>query len=199
MTDEKPFAPSTDRNKDPILEVLRAHLSNVSELLELGSGTGQHAVHMAAELEHIQWQTSDLPDQHLGMNAWIDDAKLPNVKRPLALDVSQADWPDLTVGAVYTANTAHIMSWGSVCEMFRGTGEVLVAGGLFLIYGPFSYAGSFTSSGNRDFDESLRARDPASGIRDFEALEKLAADNRMTLVDDVDMPANNRLLVWRKN
>ncbi|MFT4585656.1 MAG: cyclopropane fatty-acyl-phospholipid synthase-like methyltransferase [Gammaproteobacteria bacterium] len=199
MTHEKPFAPASDRNRDPILRALRGHLSNVTELLELGSGTGQHAVHMAAELKHVQWQTSDLLDQHPGMNAWIDEAQLPNVKRPLSLNVAQADWPVSTADAVYTANTAHIMSWESVCAMFRGTGKVLVSGGLFLMYGPFNYGGSFTSTGNRDFDKTLRTRDPASGIRDFEAVEKLALDNQMTLVDDVDMPANNRLLVWRKN
>ena len=199
MTHEKPFAPASDRNRDPILRALRGHLSNVTELLELGSGTGQHAVHMAAELKHVQWQTSDLLDQHPGMNAWIDEAQLPNVKRPLSLNVAQADWPVSTADAVYTANTAHIMSWESVCAMFRGTGKVLVSGGLFLMYGPFNYGGSFTSTGNRDFDRTLRTRDPASGIRDFEAVEKLALDNQMTLVDDVDMPANNRLLVWRKN
>ena len=199
MSNAKPFAPATDRNKDPILEVLRAHTSKTRRLLELGSGTGQHAVHMAADLKHIEWQTSDLPDQHPGMTAWIDEAQLANVKRPLSLNVAQAQWPVSAMDAVYTANTAHIMSWESVCAMFRGTGSVLASGGLFFIYGPFNYDGSYTSDGNRDFDETLRARDPASGIRDFEAVEKLALDSQMTLIDDVEMPANNRLLVWRKN
>jgi len=198
MTIEKPFAPSSAKNQEPILDVLSQYLGEVTELLEIGSGTGQHAVYMAGHFPKLRWQTTELAAQHDGLNLWLDEAGLDNILRPLILDVSQAQWPILSTQAVYTANTVHIMSWDGVRAMFEGIARVLVDGGLFCIYGPFKYAGEFTSPGNAKFDQTLKSRDPASGIRDFEALVDLAQSVRMRLLKDVNMPANNRILVWQK-
>jgi len=198
MTKKKPFAPSCEKNQDPILQVLLRHLGDVSTLLEIGSGTGQHAVHMASHFPDLQWQTSELADKHDGLNLWLDEAHAPNILRPVVLDVTNNQWPNTTTEAIYTANTAHIMSWTAVQSMFAGVGRLLNVGGLFCIYGPFNYNGEFTSAGNAKFDETLRSRDPASGIRDFEALERLALSDGMRLKEDAEMPANNRFLIWQK-
>ena len=194
----KPYAPSCDRNKDAILAVLIRYLSDVSEILEIGSGTGQHAVHMGEHMPKLRWQTSELPEHHPGIRAWIHASGLTNVIEPLELDVNEAVWPIQSIQAIYTANTAHIMSWGSVEAMFRGVGRTLHSDGLLLIYGPFNYNGEFTSSGNRQLDEFIKSNDSASAIRDFEAVDELACANGLKLDADTEMPANNRLLVWRK-
>lgn len=198
MTMKKPFAPSCEKNQDPILQVLLRHLGDVTTLLEIGSGTGQHAVHMASHFRELQWQTSELADKHDGLNLWLDEAHASNILRPVVLDVTNNQWPNTTTEAIYTANTAHIMSWVAVQSMFAGVGRLLNVGGLFCIYGPFNYNGEFTSAGNAKFDETLRSRDPASGIRDFEALERLAFSGGMRLKEDAEMPANNRFLIWQK-
>lgn len=196
----KPFAESCVENREPIIAVLEPRLRNCSELLEIGSGTGQHAVYFAATLRRLVWQTSDRVENHAGIQAWLDEAQLPNVRAPLALDVLDADaWPQHRYDAVFSANTAHIMSEAAVAAMFAGVGRVLREGGLFLLYGPFNVDGRFTSPSNASFDAWLKARDPAMGIRDTGWLERLAADAGMQLAEDLEMPVNNRTLVWRRD
>lgn len=194
----KPFAESCEQNKQPILEVLTTYFDNVRTVLEIGSGTGQHGVFFAGRFPHLCWVTSDTPDNHPGIRAWLDEAALPNLQGPLLLDVNQPAWPAVHPDAVFSANTAHIMSWPSVTNLFAGVGRLLKAQGLFCLYGPFNYAGQYTSESNARFDAWLKARDPDSGIRDFEALCKLADQHDLTLVADHAMPANNRILVWQK-
>jgi len=194
----KPFSQACENNKQPILTVLQLHLAGVHRVLEIGSGTGQHAVYFGANFPHLVWQTSDLTDNHAGINAWIDEAGLENVRRPLAFDVRSQPWPIDSTDAVFSANTAHIMSWPAVSAMVAGIGEVLVAGGVFCLYGPFNYGGKYTSDSNASFDRSLRMRDPESGIRDFEQVNALAHSAGLELIEDNPMPANNRTLVWRK-
>lgn len=195
---EKPYSDACERNRDPILEVLRRAFADAESVLEIGSGTGQHAVHFAAALPQLVWQTADLPAQHPGILAWIADSGLANVRAPLALDLTRPDWPAGPVDAAFTANTLHIVSWASVQRLFEGVARVLRPGGVFCVYGPFNYAGAFTSDSNARFDAMLRARDPDSGIRDFEDVRALADAAGLQLEADHPMPANNRTLVWRK-
>ena len=198
MTTEKPFSPSCVENRVPILRVLQPRLSGRSRLLEIGSGTGQHAVYFAPELSHLHWQTSDCRDQHAGIQAWLEEAALPNVAPPLALDVLEDDWPDATFDAVFSANTAHIMSWSQVECFIHGVGRVLQTDGVLCLYGPFNYNGRYTSESNARFDSWLKSRDPLSGVRDFAALDELARTAGLVFKRDYAMPANNRTLVWSK-
>lgn len=198
MTDEKPFSESCERNKEPILAILRDVFSQPARILEIGSGTGQHAVHFGAALPHLLWQTSDLPANHPGILAWLAEAALPNVLPPLALDVN-GPWPDRVYDGMFTANTLHIVSWDAGQKLITGAGRTLRGGGRLAIYGPFNYGGSFTSDSNARFDEWLKARDPRSGIRDFEAVVECAEASGLALEADHAMPANNRLLVFLKN
>jgi cyclopropane fatty-acyl-phospholipid synthase-like methyltransferase len=194
---ELPLSAACERNKAPILDVLRVELASARDVLEIGSGTGQHAVFFAASLPHLVWHTSDRVENHESIRAWIDAEGTDNVRPPLALDVAHA-WPDRRFDAVFSANTAHIMSWPDVCAMFAGVGRVLAVGGCFLLYGPFSYDGRHTSASNADFDRMLRGRDPASGIRDAAAIDREAVAAGMHRTADYAMPANNRILAWRK-
>lgn len=195
----KPYAESCEQNRDPILAVLREVFADRRAVLEIASGTGQHAVHFGAALPHLTWQTSELPANHAGIQAWLDEASLANVLPPLALDVNAPDWPVVEVDAIFNANTVHIVAWPAVERMFAGIGRVLAPGGLLCLYGPFNYGGAFTSESNARFDVWLKNRDPASGVRDFEALDRLAAAEGMRLLRDIEMPANNRSLIWRRD
>lgn len=195
----KPYSESCDQNRAPILEVLRIELADRQRLLEIGSGTGQHAVYFAPEFPGLLWQTSDMADMHAGIHAWLAEQGCGNILPPLALDVSHDSWPAASYDAVFSANTAHIMDWPSVECLFAGIGRVLEPGGVFCLYGPFNYAGAYTSESNARFDAWLKARDPRSGIRDFEALRELAEKAGMKLKEDYGMPANNRTLVWSKH
>ncbi|MBD9470691.1 DUF938 domain-containing protein [Pseudoxanthomonas sp. PXM01] len=197
MAAEKPFAPSCERNQGPILDVLQRHLGDTRRVLEVGSGTGQHAVHFAAAMPWLTWQTSDRADNLPGITAWLDDMALPNTPPTIELDVD-GPWPDATFDAVFTANSLHIMGWPQVEAFFAGVGEVLAKNGLLIVYGPFNYDGDFTSDSNRAFEQWLKDRDPASGIRDFEAVDALARGIGLVLIKDNAMPANNRCLVWRR-
>lgn len=190
------FSAACERNRDPILGVLRSAFARCASVLEVGSGTGQHAVYFARALPHLVWQTSDLPECHEGIRAWIDAEGTGNLRAPLALDVRQPDWPVGTVDAVFSANTLHIMSWAAVEAAFSGIARILNSGGVVAVYGPFSYGGKHTAESNARFDAGLRARDPMSGVRAFEAVDALACRHGLQLVDDVAMPANNRCLVW---
>lgn len=199
----RPNAPSCERNRDPILQVLRTHFAQRTQVLEIGSGTGQHAVHFAAAMPWLQWQCSDRAENLPGIRAWLDEAGLPNTPAPVELDVAHGSWPSTNFDAAFTANTLHIMGWEEVEALFVGLGEMLafapVAANAFTlaVYGPFNHGGEFTSESNRDFDASLRARNPRMGIRDFEAVEALARGIGLEMIDDIAMPANNRTLVWR--
>jgi len=195
---QKPNSQACRRNRDPILEVLKQRLQHCSSVLEVGSGTGQHAVYFARHLNHLIWQTSDLVPNHGGIQAWIDDAELPNVVDPIALDVASPPALTRSFDAVFTANSLHIMSWQRVRDFFALVGRVLCDGGLCLVYGPVKYGGRYTSPSNAQFDVWLKQRDASSGIRDFEMLDQLARNVRMVLMDDVEMPANNRILVWER-
>lgn len=194
----KPYSEACEENRQPILQVIRPLLEDCSSLLEIGSGTGQHAVYFAAELPHLAWHTSDCREHHPGIEIWLREAHLDNTRMPLELDVSASTWPDRSFDAVFSANTTHIMHWRNVVDMFNGVGRVLNSAGKFLLYGPFNYHGTYTSDSNARFDAFLRQRDPGSGIRDFDDLDRLAGEAGLELVADYGMPVNNRLLYWRK-
>ncbi len=194
---DKPFSESCVQNREPILAVLRVWFADRRHVLEIGSGTGQHAVYFAPELPHLEWQTADVPPHHAGIRAWLDAAALPNVRPPLALDANDTAWHGGRYDAVFSANTLHIMSWPEVERCFAGIGKVLESSGVLVIYGPFNYNGAYTSESNARFDAWLKGRDPASGVRDFEAVDALARAQGLVLQQDIAMPANNRTLVWR--
>lgn len=204
-----PFSQACVRNREPILQVLRQHLPAGSaekpqnlRVLEIGSGTGQHAAYFAAALPHLLWQTSDVAANLPGVRGWLAHAGLPNTPAPLALAAQDLAALPLLPGsawdAVYTANTLHIMAWPQVEQLFAALPRLLAAGGLLLVYGPFNLGGAFTSEGNAQFDASLRQADPARGIRDFEAVDALAQAAGLALVRDHNMPANNRCIVWQQ-
>ena len=194
---DKPFSAASERNREPILAVLREHFADRRQVLEIGSGTGQHAVHFAAALPWLQWQTSDLPEHHPGILQWLAEAALPNVRPPLVLDVTGA-WPAQRFDAVYSANTLHIMSWAQVQQLFSQLPTVMSADAMLLVYGPFNYGGRFTSDSNAAFDAALRAAVAHRGIRDFEAVDALAQRAGLRLIEDRAMPANNRCLIWQR-
>lgn len=192
------FSAACERNREPILAVLRDVLADAKTVLEIGSGTGQHAVFFGAALPHVTWQTSDLPQNHASIHGWISEAKLPNVLPPIEFDVSSDNWPAGPFDAVFTANTCHIMAWDDVRAMFAGVARVLRSGGVFCVYGPFNYGGKFTSESNALFDMSLKAQGPHMGVRGFEDVDRLGREQGMVLVGDHEMPAHNRLIVWRR-
>lgn len=195
----KPYSESCDQNRAPIQAVLEAVFTDRTCVLEIASGTGQHAVYFGAAMPHLTWQTSELSVNHAGIQAWLDEAKLPNVLPPVAIDVNDVDWPVGKFDAIFNANTVHIVSWPAVQRMFAGIGKVLAPGGVLCLYGPFNYDGQFTSESNARFDVWLKSRDPASGIRDFAAINQLAEVQGLTLLRDIAMPANNRTLVWQRS
>ena len=194
----KSFSEACERNKDAILSIIKPLLRDKNSLLEIGSGNGQHAIYFSQYLDWIKWQTSDCVENHADINQWIDGNSGDNITRPIPLNVVSDAWPAQQYDAVYSANTAHIMSWEAVQAFFVGVGYVLPAGGIFILYGPFNYNGTFTSESNRKFEDWLKSVDPNRGIRDFEAVNELAGASALSLIDDIAMPANNRILVWRK-
>ena len=194
----KPYSVACDNNRQPILEIIEVLFANCKEILEIGSGTGQHAVYFAEKLSHLIWHSSDLQENHAGIELWLSEAKLPNTPPPLKLDVTRAHWPELNVEAVFCANTIHIIGWDSVKAMMAGAGKLLPNNGLLVLYGPFNYNNAYTSDSNARFDIWLKQRDPESGIRNFEDVEKLANAAGLYIQQDYAMPANNRLLCWVK-
>lgn len=195
---EPPFAEYAQRNGPPILEVLRSEFRNATDVLEIGSGTGQHAVTFAAAMPGLRWQTSDLADNHAGINAWIDAAGLDDVLRPLSLDVRTEAVNAASYDAVFSANTAHIMGIDAVRRMFSVVGEALRADGVFCLYGPFRIAGTFNTESNARFDASLRERDATMGIRDLEALDDFGARCGLQRQRLYAMPSNNHIAVWAR-
>ena len=190
-----PFAGAAEENKVVILQAIRPYLRG--RVLEIGSGTGQHAVYFAAEIPELHWQTSDLEPNLVGVRAWIDDSGLQNLPPPLLLD-AKGNWPPLEFDTVYTANTFHIMDSAAVSSCIAGSAACLRVGGKLIVYGPFNYDGRFTSPSNERFDAMLKVNDPGSGIKDFEWLDELARSAGMNLQCDIEMPANNRCLIWKK-
>ena len=197
MTDA-PFSEYADRNGAPILDVLRSEFANCAKVLEIGSGTGQHAVRFARELSFLQWQTSDLDENHHGIRARVNDSGLVNLLPPLSLDVLTADVPAASCDAVYSANTAHIMSIDAVEKMFAIVASALTDGGVFCLYGPFRQDGEFNTPSNAAFHQSLRSRNPEMGIRHLESLDEYGRERNMTRVRLYAMPANNHIAVWHK-
>jgi cyclopropane fatty-acyl-phospholipid synthase-like methyltransferase len=197
LTIDKPHAPATARNREPILAELRTVLAGRRRVLEIGSGTGEHAVHFAAALPQLIWQCSDLPENLPGISTWLKDAALPNTPPPLALDVTADTWPAARYDAVFSANTLHIMGWEAVVTMFRRLPEVLEPDAVLAVYGPFHRDGAATSASNAAFDAQLRARDPRMGVRDAAAVDVLAAAAGLRLIADIAMPSSNALRVWK--
>ena len=198
MNIQKPFSESCVQNQQPILDVLLPLLKDKKHLLEIGSGTGQHAVFFAKHMPHLIWQTSDQNMYHDGIKLWLDEANLDNTKYPLSLNVSVDQWPKTTFDTIFSANAVHIMSWENVVDYFTQASPLLESGGYFVLYGPFNYNGKYTSESNARFDQWLKNNDPKSCIKDFEKVNELAEEGNLKLVDDIAMPANNRVLVWQK-
>ncbi|MGR9115185.1 MAG: DUF938 domain-containing protein [Gammaproteobacteria bacterium] len=196
---DKPFSQACENNKGPILQALRRIFVRPSLVWEIGSGTGQHACHFAQNLPHLQWQPTDKSENLAGIRSWVQASDLKNLMSPLELDVNAPVWPCCAIDALFTANTLHIMSWQEV-EIFFGRLKILLTSSApVCIYGPFNYGGRYTSSSNASFDSWLRARNPLSGIRDSEAILALAQGAGLQLLEDIAMPANNRLLFFKKS
>lgn len=197
----KEFSSSCDRNKEFILEVLKDVLPATGTVLEVGSGTGQHAVYFAAQLPNLSWQPTDLSAHFPSIRAWAREKSLWNLRSPLELDLLSdlKKWPVSTAQAIVCINTVHIVAWRGVVNLFAGAGRVLPPGGLLYVYGAYRYASHPLEPSNESFDQLLRARDPESGVRDFEAVNELAQKYGMTLLCDRSMPGNNRSIVWVKN
>jgi cyclopropane fatty-acyl-phospholipid synthase-like methyltransferase len=194
----KQFSEACERNKDAILNRIKPILANKNSVLEVGSGTGQHAAYFAQHLSHLDWQTSDLQENHSSILAWLTESKLSNLLPPIHLDTTAKEWPAQQYDAIFSANTLHIMPWYAVEAMFNGVEKVISNSGDLLIYGPFNYDGQFTSESNQQFDLWLKQINPERGIRDFEQVSLLAEKVAMQLENDFEMPANNRLLHFKK-
>jgi hypothetical protein len=202
MNEALPFSDASERNKKPILEVLEKYFPKRGFVLEIGSGTGQHAVYFASSFSTLKWQPSDVPENIPALTARIDAEGSDNIKPPIALDVLKDDlsaWPERILTAAFSANTTHIMNWPAVRAMFAGLGQKLKPRGVFCLYGPFNEGGKYTSDSNRAFDIQLKSQDPEMGLRDVKSLETLANKNDIRLIDRVPMPANNMTLVFARN
>lgn len=192
-----PYSEASERNKAPILSVLQQAFATSRRVLEVGSGTGQHAVYFAKNLPHLTWLPSDQPEAVHWVRRRMEAEAPENIDPPVALDVATRPWA-LSVDSMFTANTFHIMSWQEVVHFFDGVAEVLEENGVVCVYGPFRYAGGYTSESNARFDRSLRDQAPHMGLRDFEAVNQLAEGAGLELVADHSMPANNQTLVWQR-
>ena len=196
---DKPFSPACERNRDPILKVLKENILHTDRrLLEIGAGTGQHAVYFAPHFPQLEWFPTDLSGNLFGMKKWINEAHIPNLQQPTKLDVAKDDFPKLKFDVVFTANTLHIMHWKDCKSFIKLLGHRLREDSRAIFYGPFKYNGEFTSESNAEFDVSLRANDPLSGIRAFEDVNNNMTKNGFELVHDYEMPANNRMLVYNR-
>lgn len=195
----KPFSPACERNREPILKVLKDVISPEDrKLLEIGSGTGQHAVYLAPHFPHMIWVTSDVRENHAGIKMWLEESGAPNIIGPGEFQVGKDDFPQGNFDVVFTANTFHIMNWKECKTLMKMLGQNLQEGSQVLIYGPFNYQGKFTSQSNADFDASLKERDTLMGIRNIEDVTTNMRKNGFLLSQDYEMPANNRLLLFLK-
>jgi cyclopropane fatty-acyl-phospholipid synthase-like methyltransferase len=194
----KAHAPSVDRNKAPILEVLKQYITGKGRLLEIGSGTGQHAVYFADFFNDLEWVTSDIKENHNAIKEWLKEAKKKNVHGPETLRIGSDDFPKGTFDYVFSANTLHIMSWKEDKTLFKILGKRLREGSLVFFYGPFNYEGAFTSPSNEQFNRWLKDRNPSSAIRNFEDVHSAMTNGGFKLLTDNEMPSNNRLLVFER-
>jgi len=193
---EKPFAPSCERNREAILEVLKKTIGDDNKLLlEIGSGTGQHARYFAPEFPHLQWQTSDCESNHEGIKEWIKDGS-SNILSPVSYEVGKDNFPETEADLIFTANTFHIMSWKLVKTLIKQLGKSLKPGSKLIIYGPFNKVGKYTSESNEKFDQWLKDRDPKSGIRSLEDVSSHMLKNGFFLKEEIEMPANNKILIF---
>ncbi len=193
-----PFSEPCERNKDAILDILKRVFDDRTSVLEIGSGTGQHACYFAQNLPYLNWQPTDFGDYLPGLEARLNLSDLPNLPTAIELDVRTGDVPQGGFDAVFSANTLHIMSADAVECVFSLVGKVLETGGLLAVYGPFNYNGVYSSESNQRFDVWLKSQNPESAIRDFEWVDSLAKEAGFEFLEDNVMPANNQLLVWRK-
>ncbi len=196
---EKPFSNACERNQEPILEVMKEFITKEHKrLIEVGSGTGQHAVFLAPHFPWLEWHPTDVSNKLSGIKLWLSESKIPNVKLPVRLEVGKDDFPKLKFDVVFTANTFHIMHWKECKSLMKLLGHRLRENSLVFIYGPFKYNGEFTSQSNEEFDRSLKERDSLSGVRSFEDVNQNMAKNGFEIICDYDMPANNRMLVYKR-
>jgi hypothetical protein len=195
---ELPYSQASENNKAPILQVLTRVFADRKSVLEVGSGTGQHATYLATGLQHLAWQPTETAAHLPILLPRCQQAAVHNLTPPLVLDVCDKPWPDLVFDAVFTANTLHIMSFDSVRALFGSLAELAQRDVCLAVYGPFNYAGQYTSDSNARFDQWLAGRDPESAIRDFEQVDALARSAGFILQEDNEMPANNRLLIWQR-
>jgi cyclopropane fatty-acyl-phospholipid synthase-like methyltransferase len=196
---DRPYSAAAERNRIPILDVLKNFISSEDrKLLEVGSGTGQHAVYLAPHFPHLIWVTSDLSKNHDGIRQWLDESGAPNIIGPGNFEVGVHDFPNGVFDIVYTANTFHIMSWANCKLLMKMLGMNLASGAKFAVYGPFNYGGTFTSDSNRLFDESLRSQDPNMGVRNFEDVFEVMKESGFSLLKDQEMPSHNRMLLFIK-
>ena len=198
MNANRPYAEACEQNKRPILAVLQEQLGDAKMVLEIGSGTGQHAVFFAEHMPHLVWQPSDRAENLPGIRMWIEHTQLTSVRPPIELDVGDQEWGIDCAENIFSSNAIHIMSWNHVIALFGGVKKIALPGAKLIMYGPFNYANEYTSDSNRQFDAMLRQRDPLSGIRNFEDVDELAQAAGFHLLKDYAMPANNRTLVWQK-
>lgn len=199
-----PFSQACENNKQSILSVLQKELKDSLHVLEIGSGTGQHSIYFAPRLTHLIWQTSDVVDNHLSINAWHAAYPAANLYAPLAFNLAHDSVPvnhaiDAPYDAVFTANTLHIIAWPLVEQMFILVGDILPLHGKLIVYGPFNENGHYTSASNQQFDISLRQRDVNSGIRHKEDIIVLAKKHDLIIDNEYQMPANNQILVFKKS
>jgi hypothetical protein len=195
----KQHAPATARNREPIREILARYLPSSGCVLEIASGSGEHAVHMARAFPSLAWQPSDVdPVALASIGAWRAEAGLPNLRAPIALDVTQP-WPVDAVEAITCCNMIHIAPWPATLALLAGAARVLPVGGLLYTYGPYRFGGTFTAPSNAEFDASLRSRDPRWGVRDVVDLEAAAGTHGLALEATIEMPANNHSLIWRRS
>lgn len=196
---DKPFSPSCERNRDVILDVLQNYITKDDKrVLEIGAGTGQHAIYFAPHFAHVKWYPTDLAKNLGGMNLWLKDAGISNIQKAQALDVSKDDFPKLKFDVVFTANTLHIMHWKETKSFIKLLGLRLRENSRAIFYGPFKYNGEFTSESNEIFDRTLKTNDPQSGIRSVEDINNAMIKNGFKLLQDISMPANNQILIYSR-
>lgn len=195
----KRHAPATERNREPIASVLREVLPRAGTLLEVASGTGEHAAFFAGLFPELLWQPSDPDPEALdSIRAWREEARAPNLLEPLLLDASAESWPVASADAMLCVNMVHISPWAATLGLMRGAGRLLAAGAPLILYGPYRRAGLPTAPSNEAFDASLKARDPRWGLRELDAVAAEAERNGLNLDRVVEMPANNLTIVFRR-
>ena len=192
-----PTSVSCQKNRDPIVKELARIFKKTSKVLEIGSGTGQHAVWFAPRLPWLDWQPSDLENHQDDINKWLRSYPAPNLRKPIVLDVGSV-WPKTCYDAIFSANTSHILSWENVEYMITGAASMLPKNGIFCLYGPFKIRDMDMAPGNAAFDKKLKVSSPKRGLRHVEMIDKIATSSGLQMTENVSMPENNRILSWIK-